>query len=461
MMKLLWPITSVLFGVSVGFSRDFTDGDWTYTLNKSDEATITAYGGNGGAVVIPGRIQGFPVTSVGGDWSPIFGNENKSVTSVTVPSSVTSIGKGAFAEWTGLTNVSIPNSVTSIGEAAFVGCTALISVSIPESVTSIGDAAFAGCTSLTSVTIPNSVTHIGGAAFSSCTALISVTIGSGVTNIASGAFSDCTSLAMIVIPDSVKSIGDGAFMESTSLTSITIPNSVATIGEKVFADCAGLTNLTIPRRFANQVGEMGINAEATINYIDSSGATPSDSQQALGWLFKQRYFRELASSLPDGAELFSEGAVADENVSGFYKAEIRAFIAANAAGTTHIGEFRFSPSDSIIKKKNHDTGYYTDVDDFDATKAYVPVVAPSSATTQRHDDETETMRTEYICQKCGSNRTSGPNTGHCNTGGTHDNVAYVHGGGNYTCQKCGAYRSGSPVTGACNAGGYHSNLLSP
>ena len=89
-----------------------------------------------------------------------------SLTSISIPNSVTYIGNHAFSSCS-LTSISIPNSVTYIGDYAFFACS-LKSVTISNSVTSIGEGAFQGCSSLTSITIPNSVTFIGNEAFEDC-----------------------------------------------------------------------------------------------------------------------------------------------------------------------------------------------------------------------------------------------------------------------------------------------------
>ncbi len=143
-------------------------------------------------------------------------------------------------------SVTIDTSVTSIGTRAFRGCTVMTSVTIPDSVTSIGGYAFYSCSSLTSVTIPDSVTSIGEWAFPTCTGLTSVTIGDSVTSIGNGAFSGCTALTDVTIPDSVTSIGDWAFYNCTALTNVTIGDSVTTIGHDAFAGCRYLTSLAIP-----------------------------------------------------------------------------------------------------------------------------------------------------------------------------------------------------------------------
>ena len=169
----------------------------------------------------------------------------ESLTSITIPDSVTSIGYYAFGNCTSLESVTIGSGVTSIRNDAFADCTSLTSIIIPDSVTSIGNSAFSGCRSLVSITIPDSVTSIGKNAFYSCTSLESVTIGSGVTSIGSSAFYGCTSLESITIPDSVTSIGRNAFENCTSLTSITIPDSTTSIGYRAFLNCTSLASVKI------------------------------------------------------------------------------------------------------------------------------------------------------------------------------------------------------------------------
>ena len=98
-----------------------------------------------------------------------------SLSSITIPNTVTSIGYYAF-EMCRFTNITIPNGITSISEGTFSYCKYLSSVTIPDAVTSIGDQAFGNCSKLSAITIPSSITSIGDYAFNTCTSLTSVTV---------------------------------------------------------------------------------------------------------------------------------------------------------------------------------------------------------------------------------------------------------------------------------------------
>ena len=258
-----------------------TNNGLAYTTDAG-QITITGYSGTGGAVSIPGTINGLPVTSIG-----YYAFENcASLTSITIPNSVISISDNAFDSCTGLTSVVIPYGVTSIGDLAFGSCSSLTSVAIPGSVTSIGSRAFCSGTSLTSITvdasnpvysskngvlfnknqttlveyptgkagsytIPNTVTTIGDWAFLSCTGLASVTIPNNVTSIGDEAFYLCTNLTSVTISIGVASIGNSDFESCYSLTSVTIPNSVTSIEPCAFDHCTNLTSITIPGSVAN------------------------------------------------------------------------------------------------------------------------------------------------------------------------------------------------------------------
>ena len=248
-MRRLLAFTALLSNSStllIASPSHATPADGTYVCStglagstsptyRIDSGVVNAGQSCTGSVVIPtGAVA-------------ISGNtfRTSTLSSITIPGSVTSIGRAAFQLATSLTSVTIPNSVTSIGREAFDQASALTSVTLGSGITSIPDKAFYGATALTTVTIPNSVTSIGTNAFAQARGLTSVNLGSGVTSIGDYAFFNASSLSSITIPNSVTSIGGAAFMSATSLSSITVPDSVTSIGTEAFNGMTALTSVTI------------------------------------------------------------------------------------------------------------------------------------------------------------------------------------------------------------------------
>lgn len=220
--------------------------------------TITKYTGKESTVILPSTISNWPVTKIGEDAL----KDNTTITSVTIPASVTEIGSNAFAgctnltsvnyegDWSNLTiqsgnpavedaakdaaneqlfdfefilnntavivtnykckgaaaDVTIPSRyqgkpVTAINNAAFPN-SAVTSVTIPDSITSIPDAAFVNCSQLTNISIPNSVTYIGFSAFDGCASLKSITLPSSLRTIGNSAFAGCPSSMTVTYPGS-------------------------------------------------------------------------------------------------------------------------------------------------------------------------------------------------------------------------------------------------------------------
>ena len=147
--------------------------DFTYTISGST-ATVTGYTGSKKNVSVPSSLGGATVTAI-----DKYAFENLDITSVSLPSTVKSIGTGAFQNCTELTSVSLPSGLTSLGNVAFKNCQSLTSVTIPSSLGSIGAGAFQGCSSLTSAYIPSSVTSIGTNAFNTGTDKLVITCTSG------------------------------------------------------------------------------------------------------------------------------------------------------------------------------------------------------------------------------------------------------------------------------------------
>ena len=188
----------------------------------------------------------------------------RTLTSITIPSSVHTIEESAFFN-TGIVNLVIPDTVTNIDSSAFGGIKTLQSVRIGsgvkvlkgtfhecpalKSVTFTGDIevleAFSGCSALEQIDIPESVVELGG--FDGCTSLKKISIPSGVQVLYRNAFANCAKLENVIIPDGIKVLPAMTFYGCSSLKSVTIPDSVTTFeGWSIFNGCSSLKSIHIP-----------------------------------------------------------------------------------------------------------------------------------------------------------------------------------------------------------------------
>ena len=261
--------------------------------NNRTEAVIHGYRGSDSDVVIPNSIDGFVVTAI----SMYAFSGHSDLASITIPSTIQSIGDDAFLDCDGLkkvyvssiedwckidfpysdtnplsrgadlyvdnklvTDVTIPDGVKSIGKYAFYGYSSLKSISFPSSIRSIGESAFYDCCSLEEVYATNiedwckikfedtysNPIYYARKIYIDGELATDITIPKGITKICDYAFENCDTITNVVIPNSVISIGNSAFSDCSNLKNISIPNSVVNIDEGAFSYCSDLEKVEIP-----------------------------------------------------------------------------------------------------------------------------------------------------------------------------------------------------------------------
>lgn len=233
-------VCSVSAGALRGGDLIFNDNNGiAYTLTPNGENTYKmTVSGSGGMEDFDLQMN-YPNPST--VTSPYY-SHRENITEVVIESGITHIGKYAFWSFRSLTSVSIPTTVKTIGSSSFPGCYSLASVTIPEGTEKIGDNAFDSCRALTAVNLPSTLRVIDGRAFFSCSALETVVIPEGVQTIEMNAFDSCTALTSVTLPSTLTSIKSGAF-RWCALTDITIPEGVNSIEGYTFFNCNALERI--------------------------------------------------------------------------------------------------------------------------------------------------------------------------------------------------------------------------
>ena len=217
---------------SKGLVYELSGDETYYTVKGMGTCTDTD-------LYIPSTYSGLPVKAIG-DYAFNLAN----IKSVTIHKGIATIGKEAFHYRTDLTKVTLHEGLTAIGEKAFSYC-GVLQLTIPASVTTIGKNAF-DSSELTSVTFGQGsrLTSIEEETFAYCQDLATVRLPEGLLSIGTSAFSGC-GITSIDIPDTVTSIGESAFGGCNGLTSVTIPKGVTTITSNVFSSCNNLASVII------------------------------------------------------------------------------------------------------------------------------------------------------------------------------------------------------------------------
>lgn len=262
-----------------GFSPDALLG---YHLQDDGTASVSCVDAAVTAVSVPETIDGYTVTAL----EDACFYECTELTSVTLPETLTQIGKEAFFYCDSLTDVHIPAAVTQIGDYAFDSTVELAAFdvaeentaykavdgvlfneagtllikypeskadadyTVPDGCTVLEDWAFIGAQYLETVDL-NQVQQIGDDAFCYCVSLREAVIPEGVTDLPANLFAQCIKLETVQIPTTVRSIGENCFYSCTSLQNITLPEGLETLGAYALFHCTSLRTLVLPESLVN------------------------------------------------------------------------------------------------------------------------------------------------------------------------------------------------------------------
>ncbi len=342
--------------------KEDSDGTFLYT-GASVQAANTSISGD---ITIPSERNGAPIDTIPANaFKGCVG-----ITSITVPESVTSIGKGAFSGCSSLRSITLPfvgsqkgNSDGNtacfgyiFGTSSYQGGTetrdfytydrfyipsTLRSVTITNETVLTGGA-FYHCSMLTKIDLNDTIIQVGRSCFEDCSKIEEISLPS-ISIIPSSLFQGCISLSKFTINDSVDTIGGSAFFGCSGLSSINsstagevvIPNTVTSIGASVFHGCSLMKNITLPF-VGEQKGNSGKSA-ACFGYIFGTSSYQGATEVRDYYTYNRFYIPSTLRSVT----ITNESAIAN---GAFYNCSMLQSITINKEAQGNVGENAFENS---------------------------------------------------------------------------------------------------------------------
>lgn len=305
----------------------YPDFDWHFSGNT---IVIDDYIGNGGNVIVPSTIIGYPVVEIG--YSAFY--DCTDVTSVVVSDGIEKIGSDAFSMCTELLSVELPDSIISIGDWAFYCCYKLNSIELPYNLTKIEPLTFYSCESLENIVIPDNIEIVGKRAFDNCTSLKNITIGKKVTEIEEQAFEGCSSISNVYISNlkawcnisfgsdssSPLQYANSLYINGTLTSNIIIPSGVSELKYNAFSGCANITSITIPESVKN-IHYYSMRCDNLKNISVNSGNTMYCSENGVLYSKDKTELLQFPASM-DALEFVVPDSVSSIGYMAFFKSDL-------------------------------------------------------------------------------------------------------------------------------------------
>ena len=226
-----------------------------YDPNESGYSIVAGKFYKSATVELPHTVNEKPLTVIS---AGAFKN-NKTVETVIIPSSVTTIEAEAFSGCTNLKTILFKSKTRS--EIITLSVSPMSgSIKTESGVISIGDRAFYGCENLSAMDL-SSIRSIGENAFDGCKALAELTLSDQLTTVKAGAFSGCASLKTVYLPATVEYLGRAAFSGCVGLESVVFEERDGGIGTFDIAWREGMSDHT----------KVDIGFKLTLDYGKSTG----------------------------------------------------------------------------------------------------------------------------------------------------------------------------------------------